>query len=192
MRISLFLCVGLLALLCVLPAGAAGTDSYAIDPVHSVILVRAKHMGVSYYYVRFNKMSGAIKVDEADPAKSTLEIEVKADSIDSNDPKRDEHLKSPDFLNVKQFPVITFKSTGAKKTGDQEFELTGDLQLHGVTKSVTLKLVRVGSGKGMKGEARTGAEAHFTVKRSEFDMKFGLEGISDELDVTVGIEAGKE
>lgn len=189
MRTSSLLCVALLALVLVLPAGAAGPESYAIDPVHSIVIVRAKHMGVSNAYVRFNQSSGTIKVDEADPAKSSLEVEVKADSVDSNNPKRDEHLKSPDFLNVKQFPVITFKSTAAKKTGDQEFELTGDLMLHGVTKSITVKLVRTGSGKGMKGEQRTGAEAHFTVKRSDFDMKFMLEGISDELDITVSIEA---
>ncbi len=174
------------------PAGAAGADSYKIDTVHSTVLVRAKHLGVSYAYVRFNEMAGKIAVDEADPAKSTLEIVIQADSVDSNHEKRDQHLKSPDFLNVKQFPVITFRSTSAKKTGEQQFEVTGELELHGVSKTVTVQVTRTGSGKDPWGGYRTGAEARFTVKRSDFDMNFMLEGISDELDVIVSLEAVKE
>ncbi len=189
----LCLALSLVALLAVSPGvDAACADSYKIDPVHSIVLVRAKHIGVSYSYVRFNDIAGKISVDEADPGRDGIEVTIKAESVDSFNAKRDDHLRGPDFLNVKQFPVITFKSTAVKKTGDSEFELTGDLMLHGVTKSITTKLVRVGAGKDPWGGYRTGAEARFTVKRSDFGMTFMLEGVGDELDVIVSIEGIKE
>jgi polyisoprenoid-binding protein YceI len=185
-------CLVLAALVIVPQTRAAGPDSYKIDPVHSTVLVRARHLGVSHAYVRFNDVSGKIVVDEADPSKGGIEVIVKAESVDSAHAKRDEHLRSPDFLNVKQFPVITFKSTSVRKVEEAEFEVVGDLGLHGVTKSIAARLTRVGTGKDPWGGWRTGAEARFTVKRSEFGMTFALEGVGDELDVIVSIEGIRE
>jgi len=186
------LLVLVVALVSVPPAVANGIDSYKIDTAHSTVLVRAKHLGVSYSYVRFNDITGKITVDEAAPEKTALEVVVKADSLDTFNEKRDTHLKSPDFLNVKQFPVISFKSASVTKTGENEFEMAGELELHGVTRTITAKVVRVGGGKDPWGGYRTGAEARFTVKRSDFGMTFMLEAIGDELDVIVSIEAIRE
>src|SRR5438128_2317015 len=104
-------------------AGLRAADTYQIDPVHSAFLFRIKHMNISYSYGRFNSSTGQIAIDE-DPAKCGVNIEVKADSVDTADAKRDQHLKGPDFFNAKQFPTISFKSKAVKKEG-AGYEVTG-------------------------------------------------------------------
>ena len=168
------------------PAGAA--ETHQIDTVHSTVLFKAKHLGVSYSYGRFNDISGTIVLDDADPAKSTAEISIKAESIDTGNAKRDTHLKSPDFFNTKQFPVISFKSKKITKTADGKLEAAGALTLHGVTKDVTLVVERVGSSKDPRGGAKTGFHTVLKLKRSDYGMKFMLEGIGDDVEVTISIE----
>lgn len=186
------LALTVLATVLAVPAELWAGDEYAVDPVHSVVLAKIRHLNVSNFYARFNDVSGKVVVDEADPAKSSIEVVVKADSFDSNNEKRDQHVKNPDFLNAKQFPVITYKSTAIKKTGDDRYEVTGDLSLHGVTKPVTAAFTVVGRGKDPRGASIIGAETKFTFKRSDFDMSFMLQGLGDEIEVTVSIEAGKK
>ena len=82
--------------------GAAWADAFKVDPVHSSVNFRSKHVNIGYVYGRFNEFSGTFSLDNADPAKSSFNIEVKADSVDTHQPQRNEHLKSPDFLNAKQ------------------------------------------------------------------------------------------
>ncbi len=163
-------------------------ETYKVDGVHSSVLFRAKHFNTGYFYGRFNDISGTVVVDESNPAKSSVEIEVKVDSIDTHDAKRDQHLKSPDFFNAKQFPTITFKSKQVKKSGKDTYEVTGDLNLHGVTRSVTVKVTRTGAGKDPFGGYRIGFETVFTIKRSDFGMKFMLGPVSDEIRLIVSIE----
>jgi polyisoprenoid-binding protein YceI len=124
-------------------AGAAqvrAADTYKIDPVHATVIYRISHFNVGNAYGRFNEPTGSVTVDNEDPSKSVFEFSVQVDKVDTANPKRDAHLKSPDFFNAKQFPTIDFKSTKVAKKGDNQFELTGDLTLHGVTKSVTFDL----------------------------------------------------
>lgn len=180
--------LGLMAAL----ASPAAADTYKIDGVHSVVLFRIKHMNVSYTYGRFNDVAGSVTLDDPDPAKSALAIEIKADSVDTHNEKRDKHLRSPDFFNAKEFPAITFKSTAVRKTGDDAYEVTGDLSLHGVTKSVTIPFKRTGTGPGMQGETRAGGEAVFTVKRSDYGMSYMLNAVGDEVTLTVSLEGVKE
>lgn len=165
-------------------------DTYEIDTAHSMILFRAKHNGVSYNYGRFNKFSGELTVDAADISKSTVEFEVDAASVDTANEKRDQHLRSPDFFSAKQFPVITFKSTevSAKDGEEDVLEVTGDLELHGVKKSITVDVKITGQGKNRQGESLMGFESIFTIKRSEFGMTYGMGGISDDIRLTVSIE----
>jgi polyisoprenoid-binding protein YceI len=170
----------------------AVADTYGVDSVHSSVIFRIKHLSASYFYGRFNDVSGNISFNEGDPSKSSFDVQVKADSVDTKNGGRDKHLKSPDFFNVKQYPTITFKSKQVKKTGDQQYEVTGDFTLHGVTKPLTVKVEHTGTGKGMKGEQRAGFETTFTIKRSEFEMSFMLDGLGDDVQITVSLEGVKK
>ena len=167
------------------------SKTYNIDAVHSAVIFRAKHLGVSYNYGRFNDFSGSITMNETDVSKSNIELEVKTASVDTANNKRDQHLRSPDFFNAKQFPVITFKSTKVSPKPGQEnmLEVTGDFSLHGVKKSITVDVEITGEGKSRKGEALIGFETTFNIKRSEYGMNFELKGISDDIRITVSVEA---
>ena len=168
-----------------------GTAKYEIDTAHSMIIFRAKHNGVSYNYGRFNEFTGEIMINADAVIKRTVEFEVKAASIDTGNEKRDQHLRSSDFFSAKQFPLITFKSTEvSEKEGKEDIlEVTGDLELHGVKKSITVDVEITGRAKGKDGESLIGFESTFTIKRSEFGMTYGMGGISDDIRITVSVEA---
>ena len=164
--------------------------TYEIDATHSMIIFRAKHSGVSYNYGRFNDFTGEITMDE-DISKSTVELEVKTASVDTANKKRDQHLRSSDFFSAKQFPVITFKSTkvSAKEGKADVLEVTGDLELHGVKKSITVDVEITGRGKNREGGSLIGFESTFTIKRSEFGMTYGIGNVSDDIRLTISVEA---
>jgi polyisoprenoid-binding protein YceI len=169
-------------------APAADTTTWKVDGVHSSVVYRVKHMGVANFWGRFNEVKGTFTFDPAAPDAATFDIEIPAESIDSNNGNRDKHLEGPDFFNVKQFPTITFKSKSVKKAGDA-FELAGDLTLLGVTKPVTAKLEHIGTAETPRGP-KTGFDATFTIKRSDFGMNYGVsEGaLGDEVTIIVAIE----
>ena len=172
-------------------AGATGlqaAETFNIDPAHSSFIFRIKHINTSFLYGRIDTSSGSITLDEADPTKSSVSLELKADSVDTVNEKRDQHLKGPDFFNAKQFPTITFKSKAVKKAG-ADYEITGDFTLLGVTKEITAKLTQTGGGKSPFGDFRVGFEGTFAFKRSDFGMKAMLDGIGDDVQVTVSVEA---
>ena len=168
--------------------------AYEIDTVHSMIIFRAKHSGVSYNYGRFNEFTGKIMMDATDVSMSMVEFEVKAASVDTGNEKRDQHLRNSDFFSAKQFPVITFKSTEVKAKEDKKdvLEVTGDLELHGVKKSITVEVEITGRAKGREGESLIGFESTFTIKRSEFGMTYNMDGISDDIRITVSVEAARK
>jgi len=175
--------VGLLA------ASARAADNYQVDPVHAAVVFRVKHLGVGYTYGRLNEVGGRLVLDEEDPANCVFEVQAEADSVDTGNAKRDQHLKGPDFFNAKEFPAVTFRSKQVKKADASTYEVAGELTLHGVTKPVTVKLQRVGTGKDPWGGYRTGFEGSLTVKRSDFGMKFMPEGVGDEVWLLIGFEA---
>ena len=168
-----------------------GVTAYEIDTAHSMIIFRAKHNGVSYNYGRFNEFTGKLMMDATDVSISMVEFEVKAASVDTGNEKRDQHLRSSDFFSAKQFPVITFKSTKVKAKEDKKdvLEVTGDLELHGVKKSITVDVEVTGRAKGREGESLIGFESTFTIKRSEFGMTYGMGPVSDDIRLTVSVEA---
>jgi polyisoprenoid-binding protein YceI len=170
-------------------AVAAGyaADAYAVDPVHSAVVFRARHMNTSHAWGRFNDLTGTFALDDSDPGRSTLDFEVKTASVDTGNTKRDMHLKSPDFFNAVQFPSIRFKSTSVKKGADG-YDVTGDLTLHGVTKPIRVKVAPVGTGKNQMGAPIAGIDASFIVKQSEFGMSKMAGAIGDEVWVNVSIE----
>jgi polyisoprenoid-binding protein YceI len=172
-----------------LPALAAAAETFQVDPVHSSVNFRVKHMNVSYSYGRFNAISGTFTLDPTDPAKSAFEFNVRADSLDTGSPKRDGHLKSPDFFNVRQYPSISFKSKSVASAGENAYDVTGDLTLHGVTRPVTLKVEQTGKGPGMAGRgAAAGLLTTFNIKRSDFGMKGMVGPVGDDVRVEVAIE----
>lgn len=166
---------------------AGGTTVFAVDDVHSTALFRVLHAGAGQFWGRFNDISGTFTLSD-DPAKLAFMIDVAIDSVDSGNDKLDGHLKSPDFFNSKEFPKMSFKSTGAKKAANGMFEVMGDLTMHGVTKPITA-MVEITGQSSMMGQ-RGGAEATFSVKRSEFGMTYGVEKgvIGDMVKVVVGLE----
>ncbi len=164
------------------------SEKYKLDPDHSSIIFKVKHFDIGYVYGRFNDFSGHFVIDPKNPTKSSVEITVKAASVDTNNQKRDQHLRSPDFLNAKQFQLITFKGAGVKKIDDHTAEVRGTLTLHGVPKPFTIKVERVGQGKDPWGNQRIGLKTSLSIKRSDFGINYMPEGISDEIRVKIATE----
>ena len=129
-----FLRIALAGLLCFGLGTAVKADDYTIDAVHSGVSFQILHLGLSNVHGRFNDFGGSFTIDTSDPSRSAFSLSIKTDSVDTNNTGRDGHLKSPDFFNVKQFPTIGFKSTSVKPI-DGGYEVTGDLTIHGATKS---------------------------------------------------------
>jgi polyisoprenoid-binding protein YceI len=190
-RSSLVGALASVSLLCGVLNSVASAETYSVDTVHSALLFRVKHAGTSNAWGRFNDVTGTVTAK--DGVLSGIDIKVKADSVDTANGKRDEHLKGPDFFNTKQFPEISFKSTKVKKLDDTTFEVTGDLTLHGVTNPTTVKLTKTGSGN-MKGKDLVGYDTNFKIKRSDFEMKQMIGPLGDEVFLIVSLEcasAGK-
>jgi polyisoprenoid-binding protein YceI len=167
----------------------AASTTYKVDPAHSFALFRIKHMDVGHVYGRFNEPNGTITLDDADPTKSSFTLELQTQKVDTGIQKRDDHLRSPDFFNVKQFPTIKFKSTSVKKT-DKGYEVTGDLTLHGVTKPITFNLEQTGQG-AMGPRQIIGFETTLDLKRSEFGMNNMIGPAADDVRLIISLEAGK-
>lgn len=167
-------------------------DTYTVDPVHTAALFKIKHLGVSYTYGRFNDVSGSVVFDATNPVASKVDITIQAGSVDTFNQKRDAHLANPDFFDAKQFPVLKFVSTAFKKVDDNTFDVTGDFTLHGVTKPITIKAVKIGEGKDPWGGYRIGFESTFTIKRSDFGMTKMMEAVGDDVTVTFSTEGIKK
>jgi polyisoprenoid-binding protein YceI len=172
----------------VVAQAAAAPETYGIDPIHSFMLFKVRFLWASKIDGCFcGGISGTVSFDPAAPEKSTVEFEVKTDTLDTGFAQRNNDIKSPDFLNVKNFPLITFKSKSVQKVNDQQYKLTGDLTFHGVTKPLTIHANLISQGKGPNREMRTGADIHLMIKRSEFGVNYGLPALADEVDLTIGI-----
>ena len=173
-----------------LASAALAADTYKIDPEHGTIIYRVKHFDIGNAYGRFNKPTGTIMLDSADPSKSTFTFEVKTENVDTANPKRDAHLKSPDFFDAKQFPTISFKSKSVKADGDK-YDVTGDLTMHGVTKEITLTLNKVSEKDTGKMGFRTGWTTETTLKRSDYGMSGMVGPLGDDVAIIISLEAAK-
>ena len=172
---------------------ALAADNYKVDPIHSTSVFKIKHANTANFYGRFNGPTGSFTLDPADLTKSSFTIELNANNVDTNNPQRDAHLKSPDFFNAKQYPTITFKSTALKAgEGANMLAVTGNLTMHGVTKSITIPVELTGSGEFPPGMKRSGVEATLVVKLSDYEIK-GMPGaLSDDVKVIVSLEGMKQ
>jgi len=169
-------------------AVASQSNAWQVDGGHSSVVFKVKHANASWFYGMFTNVAGTIVFDAAKPESSTVSIEIDAESVQTRDEKRDQHLRGPDFFDSKQFPKIAFASTSWKKKGDG-FEVAGDLELHGVKKPITATVTPTGTGE-FYGK-RAGFEATFHVKRSDFGMDYGVAKnvLGDDVHMTVAIEA---
>lgn len=167
-------------------ASRASAQTYKVDPVHSMIIFRIHHLDAGYIWGRFNDPSGEFTLDANDPSKDTFNAQVPAKNVDTHVDMRDRDLRGENWLNVKQYPTVTFKSTSVKKTDDTHLEVTGDLTLHGTTKPVTANIELTGTGKGMQGETRSGIEATFTINRHDFGING--KGAGDEVKLVIALE----
>ena len=166
------------------PLVAADHDGDAAHPTHQF---KVGHLGFSELVGRFNTFSGTFSMDGANPTAAKASFEIDAASVDSNHEARDKHLRSPDFLDVKQYPKMTFVSSGYEGTKDKGV-LKGTLTLHGVSKGVAFDMVHIGEGKDPWGGYRSGFNATTTIKRSDFGVNYMLPGIPDEMSINLFVE----
>jgi len=168
-------------------------EVFTLDPVHSSTLFRIHHAGAGRFWGRFNDVTGTATWPRDDSAAPLFDISVKAESIDTGNGRLDGHLKSPDFFNAREFGVLTFKSTSAERLRDGFWNVTGDMTMLGVTKSVTAE-VEVTGVRGNPVLAKAGWEAVFEINRSDFGMDWGVDNgaLSDDVRLIVALEGGIE
>jgi len=173
------------------------TNTWSFDLSHSSVNFHVRHLMVSKVHGRFSLWSGTLVLDEADLTKSRVEVSIDATSVDTKDEKRDAHLRSADFFEVEKYPALTFKSTAVEKKSDEELVVTGDLTIHGVTKSVKLAVELNGFVKDPWGGTRTGFSAKTSVNRKDFGLHWNaaLEAggvlVGDKIEISLEIEAIK-
>lgn len=164
-------------------------DSFEVDKSHAFANFRVKHLNTGFTYGRFKDISGAITWDNAKPEAGSVEFTIEASSVDTGIEKRDQHLRTADFFDAKQYPTLGFKSTAIKKVDDENYEVTGALTIHGVTKTITAKVVKTGEGKDPFGGYRIGFETVFAIKRSDYSIA-GLPGaVGDDVTITLSAES---
>ena len=188
-----------LGLVLALPAVSHAADTYDIDATHASAAFSVKHMMVTNVRGEFSNLSGTVVIDDKNPSKSVVNVEIDASTIDTRNEKRDGHLKSPDFFDVAKYPKVTFKSTKVKKAGKGKLKVTGDLTMRGVTKSITLDVE--GPTAEMKspwGQSVRGVYATATINRKDWGLTWnkGLEAggllVGEEVKIIIDVELIKQ
>jgi polyisoprenoid-binding protein YceI len=151
-------------------ATTPATGTYAIDPTHSRIGFVTRHAMVTKVRGSFNEFEGTGYFDADDPAASHLELTIQADSIDTRNADRDGHLRSNDFFDMETHPTITFKSTAVEKVDDENYRVTGDLTVKGVTKPVTVDFEYGGTALDPFGNTRLGLDGRVVINRKDWDL----------------------
>jgi polyisoprenoid-binding protein YceI len=170
------------------PTAALKAGTYKIDPDHTHAYFVVSHLGITPFMGRFDDIQGTFVVgDKAD--KSSVKASIRVDSINTKQPKIEEHLRSPDFFDAAKFPTMEFQSTKVNWNAKGEGTMTGQLTIHGVTRPVDFHLKLTGVGVGFRGEVRAGFEAKTTIKRTDFGMKWGMPNVVGEtVEITLAAE----
>ncbi len=191
-RVALVLAFGLAVAGPVLSA----TETFVFDKAHTVVGFRIRHW-LTNLDGRFRDFEGRIELDRAKPADSKVEVTIQAASIDTANENRDKHLRSADFFDVEKYPTITFKSTKVVPKGKDLYEVTGDLTLHGVTKTMVIPVRHTGFLNLGKQE-KAGFELAIPIDRKEFGIGWNRTAdtggvmLGDEVEINVQVEANKE
>lgn len=175
------------------------STKYQLDPAHSTASFSIKHMMIAKVHGGFEKMTGQLVLDSQDLSKSVVEASIEVSSINTREPQRDAHLKSPDFFDVEKFPTITFKSQKIEKAGQGELKVTGDLTLHGVTQQITLDVEGPSAEvKDPWGNTKIGASGTTKIKRKDFGLTWNaaLEAggvlVGDDVSITLDVQFVKQ
>jgi polyisoprenoid-binding protein YceI len=175
---------------------AIPTGTWNVDPSHSSVEFRVKHLGISTVRGSFREFDGTLEIGD-DIASTKATGNLKAASIDTGEAKRDEHLRSPDFFDAEQYPEITFQSTSIEVIDADEFHVTGDLTMHGITKPITLHAEVTGTEEDPWGNTRVGLEVQGELSRGDWGMTFnqalgsGNMMVSDKVRINAEISAVK-
>jgi polyisoprenoid-binding protein YceI len=148
--------------------------AWEIDQSHTTIEFSAKHLMVTTVKGRFTKFSGKIDIDEANPADSAVDVTIDATSISTGDERRDGHLASPDFLDVAQYPTLSYKSSRVERIDEDSARVYGDLTIRGVSRPVTLEVTREGETKNMKGERLMGFSVRTSINRKDWGLNWNV------------------
>ncbi len=174
---------------------APSTLQYNIDPQHSGVHFKVRHLMISSVRGEFTKVAGTVTIVPGHPESSSFETTIDAASISTREVDRDNHLKSPDFLDVANYPTITFKSKKITSTGSDSFSVVGDLTVRGTSKEVTLKVEDVSEeGKDPWGLMRRGATASTTINRKDFGVTFNMAletggfVVGDDIQISIDVE----
>ena len=176
-----------------LGGAARAADKYALDPTHTFVVFKITDLGYAHVVGWFTAVAGELTFDPADVTKSALNVTIKTASVDTHFAQRNKDLMSPDFLDVAEYPEMTFKSTSIEKTSDKTGKVTGDLTLLGVTKPVIMDVTftKVAPNPFHNDTPTAGFEAHTVIKRSDFGMKAEIPNIGDEVDISIDSQASK-
>jgi polyisoprenoid-binding protein YceI len=173
--------------------------SYTIDPAHSGVGFKIRHLMIAYVRGGFSGVTGDVIFDAANPSNTKITASVDVNTLHTHDEKRDAHVKGADFLDAAKYPSMTFVSKKVTAEGKNEWKVVGDLTLHGVTKEVTLDVESAhAEAKDPWGNLRSGASAETTIKRSDFGLTFnapletGGVMLSDEVHIHADIELIKK
>jgi polyisoprenoid-binding protein YceI len=175
---------------------AVPTGSWTVDAAHSRVGFQVKHLGIATVRGQFNEFEGQLTV--AEDGTLSARGSVKTASVDTNESKRDDHLRSADFFGVDEHPELTFVSTRITPQGEDEFEIVGDLTLHGVTKEIVLQAEVQGTETDPWGNERVGLEAYGQLSRGEYGMTFnqalgsGNVVVSDKVKLSLDVSAVKQ
>lgn len=167
----------------------ANAADYVIDTkgAHAFVNFKIKHLGYSWLHGRFNTFDGKFNYDAKSPNASQIMVNIDTTSLDSNHAERDKHLRGKEFLNVDKYPTATFKSTSIKFEDDSG-QITGDFTLHGVTKTITFEIDKVGEGKDPWGGYRVGFEGETSLKLTDYGIDYNLGPASTHVDIGLFIE----
>ena len=168
---------------------AVAQETWQLDPPHSSAQFSVRHLGVSTVRGAFTKVSGTVQYNAANPGKSSLQATIDAASVDTRVDARDNDLRSPNYLDVKKYPTITFQSKKVEAAGAGKLKITGDLTIHGVTKEVVLDVDGPSAPiKDPWGNQRMGASATTKINRMEFGVSGAPGMIGDDITITLDIE----
>jgi polyisoprenoid-binding protein YceI len=179
------------AVLLLAVSAAAQVQTWKIDPNHTAAQFSVRHLGISTVRGAFNKTSGAVQYDPADPSKSSVEATIDVASVDTRVEMRDNDLRSSNWFDVAKYPTITFKSKSVQSAGEGKLKIVGDLTIHGVTKEVTLDVDGPSAPvTDPKGNAHVGASATTKINRKDFGVGTNP-AVADEITITIDTELVK-
>lgn len=180
-----------------MPTSATSTR-WVIDPAHTLVEFSVKHMMIATVKGRFSGIEGTVVGNLPDLVGAAIAVSADAATVDTGEPQRDAHLRSADFFEVEKFPKLAFQSTAVERTGDDQYAITGDLTIHGVTRPVTFAATFEGQGKDPWGNERIGFSAEAKINRKEFGLHWNaaLETggvlVSEQVRIAIQVEAVRQ